>query len=408
MLALLIASAFFSGSETALFSLSRGRLHRLRQAGASGRMAAALMRDPHRVLNTLLLGNMLVNVAYTGIAAVMILDLQAGGAGPWLVAAASAVPLVALILLGEATPKMLAIVVAERWARLAAAPLAVGQRVLAPPLWCLEHLAAGPIVRLLSPRGRTSGSVTADELAAVLDLSAKRGLIDRNANDLLQEIFELTDLRVADIMVPRVDMVAYDVDAPPDGLIELFGKTRLRKIPVYEARVDNILGVVHAKRLLVRPQSALRDLVVKVPFVPSAGNVERVLLQFRVTRTQMAVVVDEYGGTDGLVTLEDVLEEIVGDIRDEHESARGPAVERIGPGEYLLDGDLAIHEWVDAFRIDLHGRRISTVGGFVTSLLGRIGAPGDQATYRNLRFTVAAMHRRRITKLRLELLEEDT
>ena len=215
-------------------------------------------------------------------------------------------------------------------------------------------------------------------------------------------------LKVRHIMTPRVDMVAYDVDAPPDGLIELFGKTRLRKIPVYEARVDNILGVVHAKRLLVRPQSALRDLVVKVPFVLSAGNVERVLLQFRVTRTQMAVVVDEYGGTDGLVTLEDVLEEIVGDIRDEHESARGPAVERIGPGEYLLDGDLAIHEWVDAFRIDLHGRRISTVGGFVTSLLGRIGAPGDQATYRNLRFTVAAMHRRRITKLRLELLEEDT
>jgi len=406
MLALLVASGFFSGSETALFSLSRGRLHRLRQGGGGGRLVAALMRDPRRVLNTLLLGNMLVNVAYTGIAAVMILDLQAGGAGPWLVAAASLVPLVMLIILGEAAPKMLAIVLAEPWALIAAAPVAVLQRVLAPALCCLERLAAGPMVRLLSPRGRTDGAVTADELAAVVDLSAKRGLIDRGANDLLREIFELTDLRVADIMVPRVDMITYDVDAPAEGLVEQFRKTRLRKIPVYEGQVDNILGVVHAKRLLLDPQAALRDLVVKVPFVPSAGNVERVLLQFRVTRTQMAVVVDEYGGTDGLVTLEDVLEEIVGDIRDEHDLDRGPAVERISERQYLLDGDLAIHEWVDAFRIDLRGQRISTVGGFVTSLLGRIPRPGDEVTYRNLRFTVASMQRRRITKLRLQLMEE--
>ncbi|GAF81767.1 unnamed protein product, partial [marine sediment metagenome] len=171
-------------------------------------------------------------------------------------------------------------------------------------------------------------------------------------------------------------------------------------------RIDNVLGVVHAKRLLLNPTQPLRELVTPVPFVPEAANIERTLLQLRARRDQMAIVVDEYGGVAGLVTLEDIIEEIVGDIEESQETPRGRPVRQTGPDEYILDGDLAVHEWLDAFKIDLSERRISTIGGFVISLLGRIPDVGDQTTYRNLRFTVEQMRGRRIRKLRLKLLEE--
>lgn len=406
---LLACSAFFSGSETTLFRLTRVQLYRLGHGRRPGRIVAALMRRPRRVLNTLLLGNMCVNVAYTGIAAVAILELQRAGLGGWMVAVASLALLLVLILFGEVMPKMLAMAAGPRLAIPAAAALTVIGRVAGPVLWVLEKVLVVPLTRLIAPAQAGAGDITAEELAALLDLSAKRGVIGRDVNALLQEIVALTDICVADIMVPRVDMIAYDVDGDPSGLIELCSKTHLRKIPVYETDVDHVLGVVHAKRLLLSPTPPpLRQLVAKVPFVPEAANVERLLIQFRVTRTQMAIVVDEYGGTAGLVTLEDVLEEIVGDMPDSHAAATGPAVQRLSDSEYLLDGDLAIHEWEDAFKIDLSTEQISTVGGFVTSLLGRIPHEGEQAEYRNLRFTVVSMRRRRIEKLHLELLGGQT
>jgi len=401
---LLVASGFFSGTETALFSLTRGQLHRLRDSHGVGKLAAALMAQPNRTLNTLLMGNLLVNVAYAGVSASIVLDLPPGP--PWVTVVVSLVPLLVLILLGEVTPKMLAHVLGEKWAVSAAAPLVLVGRVLSVPLWVLESLLVGPMTRIAAPESAGKAHIEADELASVLALSAKRGIISHDANALLQEIVDLTDLRVADVMVPRVDMIAYDVDASRAGLVEQFRRTGLRRIPVYEGDIDHVIGLIHAKRLLLQPHKPLRQLAGAVVFVPEAGNVERLLAQFRIRRVQTAIVVDEYGGTAGLVALEDVLEEIVGDIPAPGEVPEAQAVRQLAPGEYLLNADLAIHEWADAFTIDLAHRRISTVGGFVTAQLGRIARIGDEVTYRNLRFRVETMRRGRICTLRLNLLEE--
>ena len=406
---LLACSGFFSASETAFFNLSRADLLRLQQGGRPGRIAAALMRNPRRLLNTLLLGNMLVNVAFSAITAVLILGLRAGGAGALAVGAASVAPLLALIFFGEVGPKALAMAIGQRWALVAAGPLAVVERVLGPVLWVLETLLVFPLMRIVAPAPSDRADISADELDALLDLSAKRGAIDHDANALLQEIFELRDIRVAKIMVPRVDVIAYDVNAPRAGLVDLFRRTHLRRIPVYDGDIDHLVGVVPTKRLLLAPHTPMRELVAPLTYVPEAANIERVLLHLRTRHAQMAIVVDEYGGTAGLVTLEDLLEEIVGDIPDPRGADRGPAVQRVGDGEYLLDGDLAIHVWTDAFQMDLGPAPISTIGGFVLSLLGRVPAVGDRAAYRNLRFTVESMtgrRGRRIGKLRLELLEE--
>ncbi|HUS48290.1 MAG TPA: hemolysin family protein [Phycisphaerae bacterium] len=405
MAALLSVSGYCSGTETALFNLSKGQLYRLRHSRGPGALVADLMTRPRRILHTLLLSNMLVNVAFAGIATAIVFDLAQADAPAWAGVLASLAALLTLILFGEVAPKMLAYAVHERWALLAAAPLAGVERILAPPLWLLERAFVHPLVRMIAPRQQAKGAVDNRELAAVLELSAKRGIIDRDATALLQEIVSLSDLRVADIMVPRVDITAYDVNSPRDGLLKLIRQTHLRKIPVYEGNLDRIIGLVHAKRLLLKADASLRELVAPITFVPEAANVERLLMQFCTRHTQTAIVVDEYGGTAGLVTLEDVLEQIVGDLPDARDLSRGPAVAELGGGRYELDANLAIHEWADAFKIDLSGERISTIGGFVTSLLGRIPQVGDAATYRNLRFTVESMRGRRIGKLRLELLE---
>ena len=404
MAILLAGSGFVSGSETALFSLTKGQLYRLRNSHGLGKLTAGLMAEPNRTLNTLLLANLLVNVAYTGISASLVLSLRRDPA--WLAPVAMLVSLLALILLGEVTPKMVAHVLGEKWALPAAPAIVMIGRVLCIPLWILERFLVGPMTRIAAPRSAGKTYIEADELALVLAMSAKRGIITHDANALLQEIVELTDLHVADVMVPRVDMIAYDVDASRAGLIDTFARTRLRRIPVYEGDLDHVTGLIHAKRLLLAGETPLRELVGPVVFVPEAGNVERLLVQFRLRQVQTAIVVDEYGGTAGLVALQDVLEEIVGDIPAPGEAPEAPAVRELAPGQYILNADLAIHEWADAFKIDLAHRRISTIGGFVTAQLGRIARVGDEVTYRNLRFRVEAMRRRRICTLRLDLLEE--
>lgn len=400
---LLAAAAFFNASETSMFNLTRAQLYRLSHAGRLGRLVNSLMERPRRVLNTVLLGTMLATTGYAGTSAVLVLALAQMGLPAYGLAGLSLLPVLAMILVGEIAPKTLALAMGEPLAVGLASPLALASKAFAPLLWGMERIFVGPLTALAAPR--TAGrNINADELAALLDLSVKRGVINLEVNTLLQEVVSLTNIYARDIMIPRVDMVACDAAATPEQVGELFRKTRLRRIPVYEGDLDHLLGILHAKRFLLNPGTPIRSLLTKATFVPEAANIERVLLQFRVTRTQMAIVVDEYGGTAGLVTLEDVLEEIVGEIPDPNAAERYH-VERISNREYLIDGELGIHQWADVFPTDLSRGRISTVGGFVTSLLGRLPKPGDRVTYRNLKFTVESMRRRRIEKLRLELME---
>ena len=405
MAGLLAASGFFSGSETAFFSLSPGQMHGLRRGGR-GKWLGQLIARPQSTLNLLLLSNMMVNVAFAAISAVIVFDIRQANGATWA-AAMSLGALLALILFGEVTPKMLAVTITERWAVFAARPVCLLGHILSPVLWLLDALFVTPLTKLLSPAMPGPRMITTDELQALLDLSAKRGLLDDEAHNLLQEIVELSELRVADVMVPRVDMTAWDLAEPRQHLLHLIRDQRLRRVPIYEGSVDTVLGLIHAKRVLLSPRAPLRDLIVPIPFVPVAASIERVLLRFRQTGRQVAIAVDEYGGTAGLIALEDILDEIVGDLPRGDDHRAGPAVVPVSGREYMLDGNLAIHEWADAFDIDLQGGRISTVGGFVMALLDRLPAVGDTVRYRNLQFTVEAMRDRRIATLRLTLLEDE-
>jgi putative hemolysin len=407
MAILLAGSAFFSGSETALFSLSAGQLHRMSKSGRSGRIVASLARQPRELLNALLLGNLIINVAYTAIAATIVFDLGGSELPVWAAPVGSLAALVVLILVGEVAPKIIALSATRRWSLLCGAILAGYKRAAQPVLWLIQQVAIGPITRMIAPGRKRGGEISAGELSDVLSLAARRGAIDRDAGAMLQEIVELTGLKTCDIMVPRVDMIARDIATPRTGFIQTFKDTGLTRLPVYDGDTDNIIGIIGARTLLMSPRTPLRELLTPITFVPEAASVERLLVGFRANSTRLAIVVDEYGGTAGLVTLEDILEEIVGEMPDPRESETEPAVRQVGERLYELDGNLPIHEWTDAFEIDLRRQRITTVGGFVTWLLGRIPRIGDTATYRNLHFTVESLHRRRIGRLRLQLYAGD-
>ncbi|MFW5840489.1 MAG: hemolysin family protein, partial [Planctomycetota bacterium] len=406
MAVLLGFSAFFSGSETALFNLTRGELRAMSESsGPVDRLIWRMMRRPDELLNTILFGNMLVNVAFATTSALVVFSMEERGFSAFAIGVFSIVPLILVILFGEVTPKVMAILIGKPWAVAAAPVLAAIQRIFGPIVRGLNAFLIRPLTRVIAYSPPRDKDVTGEELGELLNISANQGLIDRDISGMLQEIIELTDIRVADVMVPRVDLICYDVDASPEGLMQRFAQTGLRRMPVYEDNPDNIIGLVSAKRLWLTPHTPLRKLVRKALFVPETANLEQLLGQFRKVRRQMAIVVDEYGGTAGLVTLEDVLEEIVGDLPDASGEESIPQVERISQREYLVAGDLAIHNWADFFHVDLSAQRISTIGGFVLSCFGRVPQVGDVVDYQNLRFTVERMRHRRIAQVRLELQE---
>ena len=407
LVVLLAAGAFFSGAETALFSLSRGELFNLaRDDRRLSRLAASIMGQPDNVLTTVLLGTNVIHIIYFVFSTLLVVRAQRAVAGGDFWASALALgSLLAMIIFSEILPKTVAFLMPVRLAPSAAAVLAPLGRLVRPVHRFLMAGVVNPLTRLLAPSRDADGQLTSEEMAALLALSQKRGLIGQDEAELLQEVLELTRLRAGDIMVPRVDVVAYEADGPPGGLVDLMRTTGVTKVPVFEGDLDHVIGVVYAKRLLAEPGKTVRELLAPVQFVPESAPLERVLIHFRSTRSQLAIVVDEYGGMAGLVTLEDILEEVVGDIADAREPRRAPPVQRVGPAEWLVDGDLAIHEWADAFPTDLRGARFSTVGGFVVSLLGQIPQVGQTARDRNVTFIVEAVRGRRIATLRVRLEE---
>lgn len=411
MALLLGASAFFSGSETALFYLSRDQLRRFRTSGNPLRyLAARLMDDPRGVLVTVLFGNMTVNVGFFAMSVMLahqIGDRFPGQAWAWRVGIFIVAPLL-VIVFGEVTPKSLAATRPARIAPWVSLPLTLLGWVVLPLRWILGYAVVGPLQRLITGRRPVPRAlVTTDELQAIVEVSEREGAVSRDESEMLTEVLELAELRVREVMTPRVEIVACDVRTPTPRVLDLFRRSRHTKIVVYEGRIDEARGVVYAKTAFLAPDRPLATLVRPVHYVPETKTVESLLKEFRANRIQLAMVVDEYGGVAGLVTLEDCLEEIVGEIEDETDRPGPEPVRRLGPAEYLLAGNLSIRSWADLFDQDRPdvGGRYSTVAGFVTSLLGRVPRQGDAATWRNLEFTVEEVRRRRVMRVRLRLLD---
>jgi len=399
MLILCVISAFMSGSETAFSNLSRRQKKKFaRSDNKLQRMAAKLLRKPKRLLSCLLFGNMAVNVMYFALASVLSVSIGSKS-GPAAGAAAAVISFTALLLFGEMVPKSLAYSNSKSFAAIASPVCMVTIRIFSALLSVIDFFVTEPALRLLfwqQRHSKAAPAVTAAQFKKLIESSRQGGILSYNENQLLGEVVELGLLKVRNVMKPRVDMIACASDTAGDKISRIMVENNLTKIPVYDDEIDNISGLLCHRNLLLNPDSEIGALLVKVNFVPEQKSVESLLEFFRGSGTDTAIVVDEYGGIAGLVSLEDIASQIVGPIEQDSQSC---SVEQISLLEYRLGGNLPAHDWADAFGIDSTHSRLTTVGGLTTALLGKIPVSGDTVQLKNLTITVEKVSNRRIETL---------
>ena len=393
MMVLLCCSAFFSGAETAFFNLSRRQINLLRKSNHRlQHLAASLSRKPKQLLGCLLFGNMTVNVLFYAIASVLTVRIgqEVGAGAAALIAGAS---FAVLLLFGEIFPKSVAYGNSKSVSVLTALPLFFCLQIFTPLQFVFRVFIVEPTLRLLLGPAHPPKPISTGEFKSLIEQVRKRGLLTKAENKLLTEIIELGFLKVRHVMRPRVDMTACSVTDSAQSAKELMLKNNLTKLPVYVRTIDNVVGLVHLRQLMLEKDVSLDRIVQRVPFVPEQKKVESLLEYFRKSGTDTAVVVDEYVGIAGSVRLEDIAAELLGPI----ETAEGiEPVELIGPFEYRLAGDISIYDWAEAFGIDPEEAGVSTIGGLVTALLGKIPKSGDAAYLHNLKFTVERVQKHRI------------
>lgn len=318
------------------------------------------------------------------------------------------------VTLGEQVPKVASLRAPETTAMALSRPMIAFNWVARPFTWLLDRVAAA-VLRFfgLQPLARHSTIYTVDELKQIVEESKQSGVLDAEERDMLRAVFSFGDLLARQVMIPRTEMISIRADGSIDEALDLATQTLLTKFPVYEEDLDHILGILHSKDLVRAVRSgqqdtSIRDLVREAIYLPESVRVDDLLAQFRQRRQHIAILLDEFGGTAGLVTLEDLMEELVGDVQDAFDRPE-PQIRRLSDNSTLIDGLVLIEEVNEAFDLNLVDPNYDTIAGFVLGRQGRIGKAGDVVEVinsgRRLRFRVETMDGLRIAFLKLEILE---
>ena len=398
----LLSSGFLSGSETALTAVPRERIHQLAETGRRGRRLEALVRDLEGSIGTILVANNFVNILATSVAAAVAISLVGEGWGTIL---STVVVTILVLVIGEVTPKTLAARYPERYGLIAAVPVWMLAVALRPISRVFIGLGRG-IIRLFGLPPSGDRSITLADVRALAILGERRGEIASVEREIIERLFETADQPVRDVMTPRVDIVTLSVPVTSTAVREAVAGTAHSRYPVVsdEGDLDSIRGILYAKDVLSQSRDLAEDEIMALlrspHYAPESTPVMRVLHDLRARRTGIAVVMDEHGGVDGLVTIKDLVEELVGELQDEYDP-RVPMTLPVGSDTWLADGRTPIDEFEVATGAAVDDGPYSTVAGLFLYLSGHIPEVGDRVDYRDLVFTVLVMDRRRISKIRI-------
>ncbi len=405
-----ILAALASGTETALTSVGRLRVRYLAEEGSrSARILQRLQRDPNRFLSTVLLINTVALIIASSSTTLLTDDLFKIWGVPeqerlYLALLVSLLLSILLLLLAEVTPKTLAIRYAERVALAAAGPVDRMATFLNPILWAVTIVSRA----LTGGRAAKAPYLTENELITLLHVSEEQGVIEEQEHDMIHGIIEIGDKSVREVMVPRTDMVAVDRGSSLQDIVRVFKQHRHTRLPVYKGDLDHIVGLIHAKDLLLfytlasAPEFDVDRILRPILFTPETKKVDELLHDMRVKKVHMMIVVDEYGGTAGLVSLEDLLEEIVGEIRDEYDQAEEEPLQILSPTEALVDARYPMDELNSRLGLGINeSGEYDSVGGYVVALLGTIPAPGAQFQGGRAKWKVEAARSNRVELVRL-------
>jgi putative hemolysin len=423
---LILVSGFFAASEISLITVRRSRLTQLVSEGRrSAEVAQKLVEDPSRFLATIqvaltflgFLASAVGAVSFSGALAGWILLIplepiqQAAGTISFLLV--TALIAVASIIVGELAPKTLALSFAERFALFVARPIRWLERALSPIIWFVSTLS-NVLVRALGGRERPQlGYLSTEELKVLVETGSEAGSIEEDEKEMIHGVIELGDTMVHEVMVPRIGIQAVEVDDPIDEVLDMIIRAGHSRLPVYQENLDNIVGILYAKDLLPylkrngadTPSIDIRAIARPAVYVPETKAVDELLHEMQITKRHIAIVVDEYGGTAGLITLEDVVEEIVGEIQDEYDTEESliEPVEADGQRAYRLDGRVSMDDLRDLFDLpdaeEDDEEAYDTVGGFIVHRAGRIPLPGAEVPFKDVTLKVVAAEPRRVAKV---------
>jgi putative hemolysin len=398
---LFFLSAFFSGSETALLSLDRLRVKYLvekRRRGA--KEVERLLANPEWLLGGLLVGNNLVNIALSVIATTFFVDLY-GERGD-LLTIAILTPV--LLIFSEVCPKTFAARRPETVSFAVLRPITLMMLVLTPVFWLVTRVSS--LITRFFKGGDAGQGLSADEIKTMISLGAKAGSLALGQQQMLHGVFELSHLRVRDLMIPRTEVTGVNVELPFAELLDLVQNASHSRFPVYQGTMDNVVGVIHSKdvlRFVNNPEHFDIHKLMRAPyFVPEAKRVEALLLAFRKKRVHLAVVLDEYGGVEGIATLEDVLEEIVGEIQDEYD-VEEQGIVAISEDSFLVDGGVNLRALNRRLGLKFSEDVATTVAGLMLSCLGHIPTVGEKCHVNGALLLARKMDQQRIEQIELHM-----
>src|SRR2546429_1854716 len=410
MLLCFVLAALASGTETALTSVGRLRVRYLAEQGSQAAATLARLRaDPNRFLSTVLFTNTLALIVASTATALLSDSLFThwGVAVEWrlwLTLLDSVLLSIVLLILAEVTPKTLALAHAERVALAAAVPVDRLAGFLGPILWAVTIISRA----LTGGRAARAPYLTEEELITALHVSEEAGVIEEQEHQMIHGIIEIGDKTVREIMIPRTDIVAVEKEAGLREIVKLFKQHRHTRMPVYEENIDHVLGLIHTKDLLLfytlsSSQKFDMDKVLRpIEFTPEQKKVDELLNDMRTKKQHMVIVVDEYGGTAGMVTLEDLLEEIVGEIRDEYDTGEQDLLQVLNDHEVRVDAGFPLEELNERLRLGIEeSGDYDSVGGYVHALLGKIAEEGDSFQAGRAKWIVEKVKGRRIESVRL-------
>ena len=399
-------SAFFSSAETALITVNRIRMRTLAEDG--NKRAATVLRitdNSGKMLSAILIGNNIVNLSASSLATSLAIKIW-GNVGAGI---ATGILTILILIFGEISPKTLATVNSEKLALTYANVIEVLMKLLTPVIFIINKLA-NRICKLfgVDPNADTQ-KMTEEELRTIVDVSKESGVIESEEHTMINNVFDFGDAQAKEVMIPRIDMTFAQVDSSYDELIQIFQEDKFTRLPVYEDTTDNVIGILNMKDLLLcrdKDHFSVRDIMREPYFTYEHKNTAELFMEMRKSSISLAIVLDEYGATAGLITLEDLLEEIVGEIRDEYDTDEKEALSKINDTTYRVDGSFKLDDLNDELGTKLESEDNDSVGGLIVERLDRLPKAGDKITVDNVWMFVEKVASNRAESVIVKIIPE--
>ena len=403
IIVLLILSAFFSSSETALTTVSRMRILSLAEEGNSSAVTLLKVIDnKEKMLSAILIGNNIVNISVSSFTTILVTDLF----GNYAVSIATAILTVLVLIFGEITPKTLATISNEKLALRFASVVYWLMYILTPVIFLINKLSSLVMKLFRIDKSEKKSTYTENELKTIVNVSHAEGVIEADEREMLQNIFEFGDRQAKDIMIPRLDVCMIDVDSTYEEIMNVFQANRYTRIPVYENTTDNEIGIINIKDHQLNRQGEsfnIRNYLRQPYFTYEYKGLSDLLLEMKKASVNITIVLDEYGAASGLLTLEDLIEEIVGDIRDEYDYDEEDELRPINENEYIAEAHMKLDDLNDMLKINLSSPEYDSVGGFIIEKLDRIAKSGDIVETPDVTLIVDSINKNRIEKVHIIL-----